>query len=169
MGPSGMFGAGAFFEGGIDVACLPGVNPCFASFLIETRASASVTAELKDFVIGSFTAGPAGAAVPAMAGMAPRLNGGEQTQSAAKPAGDALHANYPNPFNPTTEIKFDLPEASTVRLSVFNILGQEVATLVNGMMGAGFQSVEWNTANREGAALPSGVYLYRLQATSVMS
>ncbi|HEY6191188.1 MAG TPA: T9SS type A sorting domain-containing protein, partial [Bacteroidota bacterium] len=157
---------GAFFEGGIDVACLPGVNPCFASFLIETRASASVTAELKDFVIGSFTVG---VGAQAQAALAPRLNGGEQAQSVAKPAGYALHANYPNPFNPTTQIKFDLPEASHVRLSVFNILGQEVASLVNGTMGAGFQSVEWNTSNREGAALPSGVYFYRLQATSLTS
>jgi hypothetical protein len=89
--------------------------------------------------------------------------------STATPAQYALHANYPNPFNPTTQIRFDLPEASTVRLSVFNILGQEVATLVDGAMGAGYQTVEWNTANLQGAALPSGMYMYRLQATSITS
>jgi hypothetical protein len=84
----------------------------------------------------------------------------------ATPAQYALHANFPNPFNPTTQIRFDLPEASTVRLSVFNILGQEVARLVDGAMGAGYQSVEWNTSNLQGVALPSGMYMYRLQATS---
>ena len=87
----------------------------------------------------------------------------------AAPKSYALHQNYPNPFNPTTEIKFDLPEASSVRLSVFNILGQEVATLVNGAMDAGYQSLEWNSANHEGVALPSGIYIYRLQATSMTS
>jgi hypothetical protein len=93
--------------------------------------------------------------------------GDASEMSNAVPAQYALHANYPNPFNPTTQIKFDLPEASTVRLSVFNILGQEVATLVDGAMGAGYQSVEWNTANLQGSALPSGIYMYRLQATSM--
>src|ERR1043166_10136394 len=111
---------------------------------------------MKGFVVGSFTVG---VGAQAQAALAPRLNGGEQAQSVAKPAGYALHANYPNPFNPTTQIKFDLPEASHVRLSGFHILGQEVATLVNGTMAAGYQSVEWNSANRAGASLPSGVYM----------
>jgi hypothetical protein len=85
------------------------------------------------------------------------------------PAAFALQMNYPNPFNPTTVIRYDLPEASTVRLSVFNILGQEVATLVNSVVDAGYQSVEWNTENRSGVSLPSGIYMYRLQATSLMN
>ena len=54
-----------------------------------------------------------------------------------------------------------------VRLSVFNILGQQVATLVNGEVGAGYQSVEWNASNSNGVALPSGIYIYRLEVTSV--
>ena len=81
----------------------------------------------------------------------------------------ALHANYPNPFNPTTSIKFDLPEQSVVRLSVFNILGQEVAVLVNGVVEAGFRNVEWNATAQSGYALPSGVYIYRMQATALSS
>jgi len=81
----------------------------------------------------------------------------------------AMHANYPNPFNPTTVIKYDLPEASTVRLSVFNVLGQEVATLANSVVDAGYQSVLWNTENSNGVSLPSGIYMYRLQATSLTS
>lgn len=70
-----------------------------------------------------------------------------------------LHQNYPNPFNPETSIRFDLAEASDVTLSIFNIAGQEVATLANGAMNAGSHVV-----NFDGANLTSGVYFYRLTA-----
>ncbi|MBK6911196.1 MAG: lamin tail domain-containing protein [bacterium] len=87
------------------------------------------------------------------------------TQSATPQSGNAivtefaLHQNYPNPFNPETAIRFDLAEASEVTLTVFNVAGQEVATLVNGNMNAGAHSVSFDGAN-----LTSGVYLYRLTA-----
>jgi photosystem II stability/assembly factor-like uncharacterized protein len=81
----------------------------------------------------------------------------------------ALSQNYPNPFNPSTLIKYDLPEQSVVRLSVFNVLGQEVAVLVNGVVEAGYQSIEWNTTSNTLAPLPSGVYVYRIMATSLTS
>lgn len=71
----------------------------------------------------------------------------------------ALAQNYPNPFNPTTTINYDLPKDSRVSLKVFNILGQEVATLVSTEQKAGHKSIEWN-ANGVG----SGVYFYLLQA-----
>jgi hypothetical protein len=71
----------------------------------------------------------------------------------------ALQQNYPNPFNPSTTIKYDLPKDSRVNLKLFNILGQEVATLVNEEQKGGYKSVEWNASN-----VASGVYLYRLQA-----
>ncbi|MBI3365852.1 MAG: T9SS type A sorting domain-containing protein [Ignavibacteriae bacterium] len=93
----------------------------------------------------------------------------EVNSASVKPTKFALHTNYPNPFNPTTSIKFDLPEQSVVRLSVFNILGQEVAVLVNGVVEAGFREVEWNTTTGNGVVLPSGIYLYRIQATSLSS
>ena len=71
----------------------------------------------------------------------------------------ALYQNFPNPFNPETSIRFDLAEASNVTLTIFNIAGQEVATLVNGNMNAGAHTVSFDGAN-----LTSGVYLYRLTA-----
>ena len=74
-----------------------------------------------------------------------------------------LLQNYPNPFNPVTEIKFTLPEAARVTLRVYNIIGQEVASLVNGIEEEGFHSIRF-----EGSNLPSGTYIYRLQAGSVV-
>jgi len=74
----------------------------------------------------------------------------------------ALHQNYPNPFNPTTKIKYDLPSDSRVTIKIYNLIGQEVAPLIDEEQGAGYKSVEWNAAN-----LASGVYLCRIEATSV--
>ncbi len=77
------------------------------------------------------------------------------------PAKFTLDQNYPNPFNPTTKIKFAIPADENVSLKVFNVLGQEVATLVNQNMKAGLYSFDWNAAN-----LSSGVYFYRIEAGS---
>jgi hypothetical protein len=71
----------------------------------------------------------------------------------------ALNQNYPNPFNPTTVVSYQLPVASNVRLVVYDMLGREVATLVNELQQPGQQSVQFNAAH-----LSSGVYLYRLTA-----
>lgn len=84
---------------------------------------------------------------------------GVSNEELANPHQFSLSQNYPNPFNPTTNIRFTLQQAGTVSLKVFNMLGQEVATLVNGRIGAGVQTVEFDASN-----LASGVYLYRLQA-----
>ncbi|MGA2625354.1 MAG: T9SS type A sorting domain-containing protein [Bacteroidota bacterium] len=73
----------------------------------------------------------------------------------------ALEQNYPNPFNPTATIQYQLPTDSKVTLNVYNTLGQVVQTLVDGMQGAGYQSVEWNAGSAA-----SGIYFYRLEATS---
>jgi hypothetical protein len=70
-----------------------------------------------------------------------------------------LYQNYPNPFNPITTIEFVLPKTSEVTLKIFNILGEEVATLVYDKLHPGSYSYEWDASN-----VASGVYLYRLQA-----
>lgn len=75
------------------------------------------------------------------------------------PGGFSLEQNFPNPFNPTTNIEFSIPETSNVTLEVFSIQGQRVATLVDGTLNAGTHSVNFNAAN-----LPSGMYMYRIQA-----
>jgi hypothetical protein len=74
----------------------------------------------------------------------------------------SLEQNYPNPFNPATQVKFSLAVDSKVSLKIFNILGQEVITLLSGNMTAGFHKVTFNASN-----LPSGVYIYKLEANGV--
>jgi hypothetical protein len=68
-----------------------------------------------------------------------------------------LKQNYPNPFNPSTTIEFTLPERSPVSLKIYNLLGQEIETLVDGTLNAGLHTVEWYGAGRS-----SGIYFYRL-------
>jgi hypothetical protein len=84
----------------------------------------------------------------------------EQYSHPARPAVFTLNGNYPNPFNPTTTIKFDVALATRVTLKVYNTLGQEVATLVNGRMTPGSYSIPFDASD-----LTSGVYIYRLSAS----
>ncbi len=74
----------------------------------------------------------------------------------------SLSQNYPNPFNPTTQIDFYLHQSGNVTLRIYNVLGQNVATLVNGHMQMGSHSVQWNAADDTGQPVASGVYFYRL-------
>ncbi len=80
----------------------------------------------------------------------------------ALPQGFALGQNYPNPFNPSTIIPYQIPTAAHVRLTVFNVLGQRVATLVNGEQAAGFHTAQWDATDAAGRAIGAGVYFYRL-------
>ena len=77
----------------------------------------------------------------------------------------ALFQNYPNPFNPTTKIEFSLLVAADVELRIYNILGQQVATLINDQRSAGNHSVLWDASDSNGMKLSSGIYLYKLKAT----
>jgi hypothetical protein len=79
--------------------------------------------------------------------------------SSAVPDNYSLYQNYPNPFNPSTSIKFDIPKQSLVRISVYDVIGREVETLVNKDLFSGEYSVDWNAS-----AFPSGVYFYRINA-----
>ena len=80
------------------------------------------------------------------------------------PAAFALADNFPNPFNPATTIQYALPEAADVELTVYNVLGQPVRTLVAEHQSAGRYKVEWDATNDSGHSLSSGMYFYRLQA-----
>ncbi|RJQ64787.1 MAG: T9SS C-terminal target domain-containing protein [Stygiobacter sp.] len=81
----------------------------------------------------------------------------------------ALSQNYPNPFNPTTTIKFSVAQDAKVNLVVYDMLGQRVRTLVDGIQEAGFYTVRWDGSNDFGSKVASGIYIYRLQAGSFVS
>ncbi|RMF65047.1 MAG: T9SS C-terminal target domain-containing protein, partial [Calditrichaeota bacterium] len=77
----------------------------------------------------------------------------------------SLAQNYPNPFNPTTTIRYALPRSADVRLTIYNLLGQQIRTLVDGRnQAAGFHSVQWDGKDDRGGLMPSGIYVYRIQA-----
>ena len=85
-------------------------------------------------------------------------------QLQTRPEAFALANNYPNPFNPATTIKYALPQAADVQLTVYNVVGQPVRTLVADHQSAGRYVVEWDATNNNGHSLASGMYFYRLQA-----
>jgi hypothetical protein len=82
-----------------------------------------------------------------------------QGDLAKLPADFALLGNYPNPFNASTQIRYELPTGGNVKLEVFNVLGKKVATLVNGVEGAGYKSITWDACD-----VSSGLYFYKLTA-----
>ena len=79
----------------------------------------------------------------------------------AVPASTMLQQNYPNPFNPETKIGYRLQESGTVKVAVYDLLGREIAVLIDGEMSAGVHEIDWNAGS-----MPSGVYVYRLETTS---
>jgi hypothetical protein len=87
-----------------------------------------------------------------------QINGQPFGKETSLPSRYALNQNYPNPFNPVTSIAFDLPEYSKVTITVFDLLGKEVARLVDGPMNAGSHSIQFN-----GARMASGVYFYQIK------
>jgi len=77
-----------------------------------------------------------------------------------------LSGNYPNPFNPTTSIKFGLPDAMPVEISIYSITGKKVSTLINQELSAGYYQVNWDGTGKSGNKVPSGIYIYTLKAGS---
>lgn len=90
----------------------------------------------------------------------------ESAKAAVVPEGYALNQNYPNPFNPQTTISFTLAQSEAVRIDIINVLGQIVRTLKNETMGAGAHELIWNARSDAGVRVPSGMYLYRIEAGS---
>jgi flagellar hook assembly protein FlgD len=80
----------------------------------------------------------------------------------AVPSEYNLSQNYPNPFNPHTTIEYAFPKPGFVKLQIFDMLGQEVRTLVNEFQNSGVKSVVWDGKNNQNQFVPSGQYIYRL-------
>ena len=81
----------------------------------------------------------------------------------------ALHNNYPNPFNPVTNIGYDIPELSRVSIDIYNIAGNKVKTLVSKEHQPGRYKVQWNATNESGAPVATGMYIYKIRAKDFVS
>ena len=90
---------------------------------------------------------------------------GPITVKVVPPNSFTLDQNFPNPFNPTTSVRYELPVSGQVQLMVYNLLGQAVVTLIDGPQQAGFHTVTWNGQNQSNQAVASGVYFYRIVVT----
>ncbi|UCD93623.1 MAG: T9SS type A sorting domain-containing protein, partial [Candidatus Zixiibacteriota bacterium] len=87
----------------------------------------------------------------------------DKSDRAVLPRHFALHQNYPNPFNAVTQIIYELPQASHVKIEIRNIMGQRVATLIDKVEDAGVHRVQWDGLDQSGSEAASGIYIYRLE------
>jgi hypothetical protein len=99
---------------------------------------------------------------------APKVTGLPAEIYSTLPSVFTLEQNYPNPFNPVTTIRFNLPERAGVKLTIYNMRGQIIRTLIDaGTMHAGKKDITWNGRDASGQPVSSGVYVYRLEASAV--
>jgi hypothetical protein len=75
-----------------------------------------------------------------------------------------IHQNYPNPFNPVTILRYDLPEDAIVSITIYDMMGRQVKTLVNGSQTAGYRTIQWNATNDRNELVSAGLYLYTIEA-----
>jgi uncharacterized delta-60 repeat protein len=151
--------------------------------MLEAVPPGSV-AEIPVTVVGAvppltlhWSSGEAGGSLVVEGTAVPVAGGGSMTLDAAHPrislrigaaaehpSAFALEQNFPNPFNPTTEIRFSVPSRSAVTLRVYDLLGREVGRVFDGVIDAGSRTVRWNGVAADGVPLAGGVYFYRLEA-----
>ncbi len=89
---------------------------------------------------------------------------GIETDTGIMPKEFALLQNYPNPFNPITTIQYEIPHRSVVQVTIYDLLGRKVKTLINQTQDAGYKLITWNATNDQGRPVSAGVYLYQIQA-----
>ena len=144
----------------VSVQASPVSPPVISGQVRLSDGSPVAGAQVVLFDVADLRRGPVGQATTDEAGQfaLPLAAGG----ALVLPQGVALGQNYPNPFNPSTIIPYQLAATSPVRLEVFNVLGQRVATLVDGAQGAGAYVARWDGTDAAGGAAASGLYFYRL-------
>ena len=76
----------------------------------------------------------------------------------------SLHQNFPNPYNPITSIRYDLPEDKFVNIAIYDLMGRKVKSLVNSKQSAGYRSIHWDATNDFGQTVSAGMYIYIIQA-----
>jgi hypothetical protein len=142
-----------------------------ASVLYVYNQEAKTTEELFDPVADGLSRGRPGLSnVAALGSLKPWGTGAKPARLAKAAVGEvlpgefALAPNYPNPFNPATTIGYRLGEAAAVRLAVYDLLGQQIKVLVDGVQVPGSYEVQWEGTDENGKAVGSGIYFYRLEA-----
>ena len=80
------------------------------------------------------------------------------------PTAFSLYNNYPNPFNPMTTIRYNLPDDALVNITIYDMMGRVVKTLINDQQTTGYRSLQWNATNDNGAPVSAGLYLYTIEA-----
>jgi len=90
-------------------------------------------------------------------------------QNGTQPINFKLYSNYPNPFNPTTTIKYDLPNKSFVSLEIYNMLGQHIKTLVSKNQSTGTKTIKWNGKDKTGRTVSTGVYFYKIDVIGTVN
>jgi hypothetical protein len=138
-------------------------DPSLKSIEIGTFKTEAPAHELM-YVYNDWTGGS-----PRVEDLSPEFEGGTVALDSRAPTANlpkefGLSQNMPNPFNPTTVVSFALPKDVKVNLSVYNVLGQQVKTLVDDVMRAGNQTVTWDGTDARGNQVSSGVYFYKLRA-----
>jgi flagellar hook assembly protein FlgD len=93
---------------------------------------------------------------------------GVRDRTPIAPAAFELAQNHPNPFNPATVIRYSLPQAGFARLSIYDLLGRRVRTLLDGVQPAGAQQVTWDSRDDSGRLVASGIYFYRLESEGLV-
>ena len=86
------------------------------------------------------------------------------TDNELTPLSFRLHQNHPNPFNPVTTLRYDIPKYAFVNITIYDMMGRVVKTLVNGSQTAGYRTTQWNATNNIGQPVSAGLYLYTIQA-----
>ena len=86
------------------------------------------------------------------------------TDNELTPLSFRLHQNHPNPFNPVTTLRYDLPEDAVVNITIYDMMGRIVSNLVSSQQRAGYKSIQWNATNNIGQPVSAGLYLYTIEA-----
>ena len=89
---------------------------------------------------------------------------GVDNRSETLPQGFALEQNFPNPFNPSTTIRYELPEEAMVNVTIYDMMGRQVSKLASSRQTAGYRSIQWDATNNAGKPMSAGLYLYTIQA-----
>ncbi len=160
---SGLAGSASIFFYWNDNASL--LAHCDSAFFVYNNGSGNITIDMRaQSSVEIMSVGDNAITQAKIYKYGCKIIDGVKDKPAVHPVEFSLKPNYPNPFNPSTNIAYDIAKNSTVDVSIFNVLGQKIATLVTGQMIAGEHITLWNGTTQNGSPVSSGVYFVRMNA-----